>query len=821
MTSPLTETTDARVHRWWARAFAVGVVVLGLGAQSWDDRRERGVLALEQAVRDARTDVQALLVASHPDDRYVMLAAWLRYRHGIRVATLLATRGEGGQNAWGPETGSALARIRTHEAEACAARLGIDLHYLNAPDRGFCRTAEETLEQWNRGRTIEDMARVIREVQPDVVLTTHHGRETHGHDLALLALIPPAVELAADPSFATQGLEPFVVDRLFHGRPPALEDVEGTSMRLALDEVEPMRGRTYRRLAYDAMTSEHRSQQPYAPMATLFDPELPLTPVRLRRGSGDPRIVEGYPTFWDLLDPPRDEPEAKRRRSLALLFNANLNPTMRQSQLHAALELIGALRALEQGASEACAVRIRRRLEALERVVIHSLALTFDVDTGGIRTAVAGEQLDVVLSLRKSGERHADIDISNVRFEAMDGCRLEIYGAEQGLGFDGPSACIARGAVLVPAEWALPDSRITQLYQQSRFVSPVQIRCELTVGGQMLSIEHALPVEVLPPVTLESIPGRILIPADRNGADFRVRIRRNTRQPVETRLAIESPPGMVVRGQPREVSMAPFEPEKLVTDLSLRVPPDLDAPVRVILASLSDQVLRIPVHRVDVRVVPGVRVGLVPGQDDTTKTVLKSLLGDRLRLIDQEFVLEEDLSSVFDCIVVDVRAGSSIRGAFHRLLEFAEHAGKRLVVFHHKPGEFNFEEAGFVGYPFRPFRLGRGRVTQEDAPVQLLDAEHPLLTFPNRIGAEDWDGWVHERGLYFPAEFGAEYTPLLAMADQGVPGTSGLERGSLLHARCGEGEFVYCALSLYRQLKNLHPGAVRLLANLISPHDGS
>ena len=54
---------------------------------------------------------------------------------------------------------------------------------------------------------------------------------------------------------------------------------------------------------------------------------------------------------------------------------------------------------------------------------------------------------------------------------------------------------------------------------------------------------------------------------------------------------------------------------------------------------------------------------------------------------------------------------------------------------------------------------------------------------------------------------------LLEIGDPGQPP----ERGALLYTRTGEGEYVYCALSLWQQLKKLHPGAVRLLANLLSP----
>jgi len=37
---------------------------------------DRGAVALQQAILDAGEDRLALLVASHPDDRYVLPAAW-------------------------------------------------------------------------------------------------------------------------------------------------------------------------------------------------------------------------------------------------------------------------------------------------------------------------------------------------------------------------------------------------------------------------------------------------------------------------------------------------------------------------------------------------------------------------------------------------------------------------------------------------------------------------------------------------------------------------------------------------------------------------
>ena len=103
-------------------------------------------------------------------------------------------------------------------------------------------------------------------------------------------------------------------------------------------------------------------------------------------------------------------------------------------------------------------------------------------------------------------------------------------------------------------------------------------------------------------------------------------------------------------------------------------------------------------------------------------------------------------------------------------------------------------------------------MSQAAAPVSLLAADDPLLSFPNRLTAEDFHGWQQERGLYFLAEWPPQMTPLLESADPGEEP----RRGGLLRARLGRGHYVYCAYALFRQLPAGVPGAYRLLANLVS-----
>ena len=78
----------------------------------------------------------------------------------MRVAIVLFTRGKGGQNNVGPETGDALGVLRTLEAEQGAAHLGAKVYYLNRPDNGYSRSAEETLAEWGEEETVQDLVRI-------------------------------------------------------------------------------------------------------------------------------------------------------------------------------------------------------------------------------------------------------------------------------------------------------------------------------------------------------------------------------------------------------------------------------------------------------------------------------------------------------------------------------------------------------------------------------------------------------------------------------------------------------------------------------------
>jgi hypothetical protein len=111
-----------------------------------------------------------------------------------------------------------------------------------------------------------------------------------------------------------------------------------------------------------------------------------------------------------------------------------------------------------------------------------------------------------------------------------------------------------------------------------------------------------------------------------------------------------------------------------------------------------------------------------------------------------------------------------------------------------------------------PFQLSRKRITMEDAPVDILQPDHPLLVQPNRIVPTDWSGWKQERAVYMPAAVPEAYVRLLSSHD---PDEQELDTGYLV-ATSGKGSYIYSSYVWYRELKEFVPGAFRCFANMIS-----
>jgi|JRYL01.1.fsa_nt_gb LmbE family N-acetylglucosaminyl deacetylase len=779
-------------------------------AQTWQEtcgRSPAGAEALAQAVLDVQRDALVLLVASHPDDRYVLPAAWLRFGHGVRVAVLLATRGGGGQNSLGPETGDAFERIRTLETEAGAARLGVEIWHLNLPDVGYRRSADEAFADWGRDRTQRELVRLLRTIRPDAVLTTHHREEPHGHDQALVAALVEALAMAGDAAVVSP-LPPHQVRLAYLG---ASDVAAPQQLRVSADRFEPVRGASLRQLAHDVLVRAHRSPGAPGALETVFAPEFAFVPIEPGAPVGEAAFLAALPDGTAVAEWPG---EAKLRAAVAEALTTTIPAGVRAGQPPVD-SIVRTLTATQNAVADlalddARRVRLERRIEALQRLLLLVRQIRIDVAAAAGAYAVAGEELRATMTV------HRGLPLAlQVRVQGREGLAARLSSGDDGV-LLGPEAGRWQGELSLHVPPDELDSRdpMAERFRTERFQPPVRLRVVVGVDGVEVPVELTVPVELRPPVGLAIVPPMLLLPIGRSSAEFSVRVTRHSRHAVEGELDVRAPAGYVIEADRRPVSLR--DQRGAMYRFKVHAPVDRRAGVDVLRVQLGKNRVELPVHSIDVTTRADLGVGLLRGNDDTLAGILGAGgLGIRWAELSDSDLAIADLSR-FDTIVVDVRAlrdRPEARRSFARVLEFARGAGRRLVVFYHKDTEFHPPGEGFVGAPYLPFELGRERVTRPDAPVRVLSPQHALLRAPNRIGLADWDGWEQERCLYLPTAYAKEYETLLEMADAGRE----RERGALLYARTGDGEYVYCALALWRQLKKLHPGAVRLLANLLTP----
>ncbi|NTW49018.1 MAG: hypothetical protein HGB19_04650, partial [Chlorobiales bacterium] len=214
---------------------------------------------------------------------------------------------------------------------------------------------------------------------------------------------------------------------------------------------------------------------------------------------------------------------------------------------------------------------------------------------------------------------------------------------------------------------------------------------------------------------------------------------------------------------------------------------------------------------VSASVSPNAYVGVVETYDRTHLDLLQAF-GVRYDLLDSALLAKGDLQK-YTAILLDLRAYAyrhDLAQSTSKVLAYVKRGGNVICCYHKT---FDWNGHGFSPYPIT---LTRERVTEEDAPVTILVQEHPLLNNPNKLGSADWADWQQERNLYLPSDdtlqTSPEYVRLLAMSDSGEqePPTS------LLWAKYGKGTYTYTALALYRQLRTLNIGAVKLFLNMIS-----
>jgi LmbE family N-acetylglucosaminyl deacetylase len=355
---------------------------------------------------------------------------------------------------------------------------------------------------------------------------------------------------------------------------------------------------------------------------------------------------------------------------------------------------------------------------------------------------------------------------------------------------------------------------------------PVQYRFGDRVRGELRRN-----INVVPPVTVGLDSRLLIVPTGTTPNQQRMVVRATSfvPQPVTGTLQLRLP-----RGWTSTPASAPFtlktRGDKTSASFVVTAPANRSAGTQEIVASAlvngvsyarDVQVIAYPhiqTHRVytpavataqvlDLALAP-VRVGYIMGSGDQVPEALRRM-GVDVTLIDDETLSTGDLAK-FDTIVVGVRASEArpeFVASYGRLTQYMEQGGTLIVQYQ----QTDYVTRGLAPYPAQSPQ--NSRVTNETAPVLILEPEHQVFTFPNKITAADFNGWVQERNLYAFNTFDiSRYTAMLQTADPGEPA----QDGGQVYAEVGKGRYVYTAYAWFRQLPAGVPGAYRQFANLIS-----
>jgi LmbE family N-acetylglucosaminyl deacetylase len=796
--------------------------------------------AIQQELRSLGEMGTVLHIAAHPDDENTQLITYLARGRGYRTAYLSITRGDGGQNEIGPEFDEKLGVARTQELLAARRLDGGRQFFTRAIDFGYSKTPEETLRFWDHQQVLADVVRVIRTFRPDVIVTRFPvppGSGGHGHHTASAMLAVEAFKVCGDPkAFPEQlaeGLKPWQPKRVLWngggggrgGAAPA-----GATVKVDIGGNDPVRGESFAAIA-GRSRSMHKTQG-FGNFGGGGGGGANVQSFVLLAGEPATNdIMDGVELSWSRV------PGGEEAGKLVVKAIENFKTNDVSASVPELLAIRGKLASL---ASDPLIDDKRRQLDDILK---KCLGLSVETIVPAPE-AVPNETIKLhhVAAVRSSVP---------VRWSAL---RYPAFKREMTVGTalraNEPSSrdelqAIPPGMPTTQPYWLREDaaSGIFNVDDKSLIGRPENpptfpVEFVFEVGGQTLVVADE-PVStadggkprrlaIVAPVALDFGSTVALF---KPGASKSIQVEiKSERASAEGILRLKAPAGWSVSPTERPFKLSNAGDKTKATFTV--TPPQSGAGSLVAVAEVggrpfSNQRIEIRYDHIPVQLlqpqakikvtafdfaIRGKAVGYLPGAGDDTVASLQQL-GYTVTTLQGSDLAEEKLRGL-DAVVVGVRAFNErkdLEANLPGLFAYIQNGGN-VIVQYNRPNGLRTQQLG-------PYPLSiagdapRWRVTDETAPVTFLAPENPALTTPNKIGQADFDGWVQERGAYFPSSFDVEhYTPLLAMSD---PGEQPL-KSSVLVADYGKGHFVYTGLAFFRQLPAGVPGAYRLFANLVS-----
>jgi len=786
-----------------------------------------------------------LYLAAHPDDENTRLIAYLSNEIKARTVYLSLTRGDGGQNLIGPELRELLGVLRTQELLGARNVDGGEQRFSRANDFGFSKHPDETFSIWDKEKVLGDVILNMRQLKPDIIINRFDHRspgKTHGHHTASAMLGFEAFDMVNDPNVFPEQLtetEVWQPKRLyfntswwFYGSRENFENADKSTMAMVdVGVYYPELGLSNNEIA-SISSSQHKCQgfgrllvrgsQPE--YIELLKGEKPIHSnnifegintswSRVKGGDAIGKILNAIEANFDFSNPANHLPELVRAYGLLQSIDDQHWKEIKSKHLKKIILACGGiyLEASAKSASATPGERVEVAIEALNRS-------DAQITLKSVTINEVGKISEKNMVLPKNTKENFELS-----FEIPKGYE---YTNPYWLNDSGSLGMYTVNQTDLIGKPETPEAFTTSFTLEMEGVEilvekPVIHRYSKPDFGEVYE-----PFVVLPKVTASFSEDVFLF---------------NTSDPVDIQLAIRS--GMdSIKGtaqldlpegwssQPMAIKFNIAQKGALQNVTFKVIPPEnenvgsispilsIDGArfdkklVEIDYAHISKQSILLPaqakVVRMDIKK-EGESIGYIVGAGDKVPESL-SQIGYKVEILNVKDI-EKGTLSKYDGVVLGIRAYNVLEELKYKqdlLLDYVRNGGN-MIVQYNTAGRWRSQFENIAPYPLS---ISRDRVTDENSKVEILANDHPLVNMPNKIEPKDFEGWVQERGLYFPNKWDEKFTPILSMADKGEEP----KQGSLLVAPYGDGNYIYTGLSFFRELPAGVPGAYKLFANMLS-----
>ncbi len=792
------------------------------------------------AIRKLNVLGSVLYVAAHPDDENTRLIAYLSKEKMYRTGYLSMTRGDGGQNLIGDEQGIDLGLIRTQELLAARRIDGGEQFFTRAFDFGYSKTPVETFDKWNKEKILSDVVWVIRKFKPDIIITRFPttGEGGHGHHTASAILANEAFEAAADSKRFPEQLK-FVttwqVKRIlwntfnFGGNNTTRED----QLKIDVGGYNPLLGKSYGEIA--AISRSNHKSQGFGSAGTRGEQFEYFKVTKGNQPQED--LLEGVNHSWSRI--PGGEKIEKMINDIASSFDL-LHP---EKSVQALVGLHKAIIAFPLGDWR------EKKLKEVEDLIAQCSGLFFDVTTAeqfAVQTdsvkfnfsfnnrlgtnaflqKVSIDNFDTAFN--KNLDANKNLNFSKMFFVSANKQLTQPYWLvnkkEEGY-FNVSDQLLIGQPDVTPSFIATINLKIFD--EQFDFSVPVKYKFTDPVKGELYE-----PLVVIPSMLLQSEPAlRIVINKDEKmEGNLQVQVKKNNivASPHTDYFLQNNKPDPAVKFN--MASIATTASNQTIT-VGYSFKSDTSSSIRFLakdnnLDYYSSSELKeikyehipyinylvtpeVEFKKIDVKTY-NKKIGYIIGAGDKVPETLEQM-GYEVTLLTEKELAKSKLKE-FDAIIAGVRAYNTndwMKTYYTKLMKYVEEGGNYIVQYN--TSNFISTVSSNIG-PYK-FDISRTRVTDENAAVNILKPEHPVLNFPNKITADDFREWVQERSIYHASNWDKEkFETIFSMNDVGEKP----DEGSLIIAKHGKGYFSYTGIVFFRELPAGVPGAYRLLANLIA-----